>query len=142
MDNYGGPNVGIREVAFDGYTDHVDMIPYTLNNSGVHDMYYIPIGKEHQYQLNLSAHRTTVPIYLLNALYQHTLSTPPCHQALPTHPLTLSTHPMYYILLGQVVNAGPILRLRLDFYREGFNIPTVPLTGTGRPTHFDIDYIR
>ena len=147
MDNYGGPNVGIREVAFDGYTDHVDMIPYTLNNSGVHDMYYIPIGT---YTIII---QPALSILLLNHTpCQHTLSThsrntpsQPSQYTLSIHPLnppSQLTPPPPTHTTGQVVNAGPILRLRLDFYREGFNVPTVPTTGTGRPTHFDIDYIR
>ena len=82
LDNYGATDIGIRDLKFDGYTDNVQMIPYTLNNSGLSTMYYIPIGQK--------------------------------------------------VL-------GPILRMRLDFFREGVDQPSAD---SGRPTHFDIDYIR
>ena len=76
--------MGIREVAFDGYTDHVDMIPYTLNNSGVHDMYYIPIG--------------TYTIIIQPALSILLLNHTPCQHTLSTHSRNTPSQPSQYTL--------------------------------------------
>lgn len=84
LDTYGGFSVGIREVYFDGYTDGTQLIPFTLDNSGQFQMYYIPLGQSIQ---------------------------------------------------------AMILRLRLDFFRQGINTGNAA-AGGARPTHFDIDYIR
>lgn len=43
LDNYGGSQVGIREVYLDGYDEKVTMVPFEVDNSGAYKMYYLPI---------------------------------------------------------------------------------------------------
>ena len=43
LDTYGGNEVGIREVSFNGYNNRITVLPFTLNNIGDYQIYYIPI---------------------------------------------------------------------------------------------------
>ena len=43
IDNYGGMGVGIRHIAFTGYANSVDVVPFILNNTGDYITYYLPM---------------------------------------------------------------------------------------------------
>lgn len=43
IDNHNGKGVGIREIALDGYDERVTVVPFSLDNSGEYQNYYLPI---------------------------------------------------------------------------------------------------
>lgn len=42
VDNYGGPNVGLREISFQGYSDKVTASTFDIDNTGKYKTYYLP----------------------------------------------------------------------------------------------------
>ena len=45
LDNYGGPNVGVREISLHGYDEEVAVIPFSISNTGSYNNYYIPMAQ-------------------------------------------------------------------------------------------------
>jgi hypothetical protein len=44
LDNYGGVNIGIRDIKFEGYLETVTILPFTTTNSNHYEIYYLPLS--------------------------------------------------------------------------------------------------
>ena len=67
IDNYGGIGVGISHIAFTGYANSVDVVPFILNNTGDYITYYLPltvrdISSPPVIRVRLNLYRTLLPL--------------------------------------------------------------------------------